>query len=115
MTEKSYAANGYESEIEPAEGDITDGAQSVTVTNTMNVGDLSVSKTVNGSGAQARREFTFTLTLENADGVTVDNTYTTSEGHADRRKRRGDLHADRRRDADHLRHPRGHGLHRGRG
>ena len=80
VTEKSYAANGYESEIEPAEGDITDGAQSVTVTNTMNVGDLSVSKTVNGSGAQARREFTFTLTLENADGVTVDNTYTTSEG-----------------------------------
>ena len=80
VTEKSYAANGYESEIEPAEGDITDGAQSVTVTNTMNVGDLSVSKTVNGSGAQARREFTFTLKLENADGVIVDNTYTTSEG-----------------------------------
>ena len=80
VTEKSYAANGYESEIEPAEGDITDGAQSVTVTNTMNVGDLSVAKTVTGTGAETEREFEFTLTLTNEAGVTVDNTYTTSEG-----------------------------------
>ena len=80
ITEESYAANGYESDIEPEEGEITDGATAVTVTNTMNVGDLSVTKTVNGSGAETDREFEFTLTLDNADGVIVDNTYTTSEG-----------------------------------
>ena len=46
----------------------------------MNVGDLSVLKTVNGSGAETDREFSFTLTLINEAGVTVDNTYETSEG-----------------------------------
>ena len=80
ITEESYAANGYESDIEPEEGEITDGATAVTVTNTMNVGDLRVTKTVNGTGAEADREFEFTLTLENADDVIVDNTYETSEG-----------------------------------
>ena len=80
ITEESYAANGYESDIEPEEGEITDGATAVTVTNTMNVGDLRVTKTVNGTGAEADREFEFTLTLDNADGVIVDNTYETSEG-----------------------------------
>ena len=80
VTEASYAANGYEAVIEPADGDITDGASSVTVTNTMNVGDLSIAKTVTGSGAETEREFEFTLTLTNNAGVTVDNTYKTSEG-----------------------------------
>ncbi len=80
ITEADYAANGYESDIDPEEGEITDGALSATVTNTMNVGDLSVTKTVTGSGAETEREFEFTLTLTNEAGVTVDNTYKTSEG-----------------------------------
>ena len=80
VTEADYAANGYIAAIENAEGAITDGASSATVTNTMNVGELSVSKAVTGTGAEADREFTFTLTLANAEGVNVDNTYATSEG-----------------------------------
>ena len=38
----------------------------------MNVGDLSVAKTVTGTGAETEREFEFTLTLTNEAGVTVD-------------------------------------------
>ena len=80
ITEADYAANGYDSDIEPEKGEITDGASSVTVTNTLNVGDLSVLKTVTGSGAETESSFTFTLALENAAGVKVDNTYATSAG-----------------------------------
>ena len=80
ITEADYAANGYESDIAPEEGEITDGALNATVTNMMNVGDLSIAKTVTGSGAETEREFEFTLTLTNNAGVTVDNTYETSEG-----------------------------------
>ena len=80
ITEADYAANGYDSDIEPEKGEITDGASSVTVTNRLNVGDLSVLKTVTGSGAETEREFSFTLTLTNEAGVTVDNTYKTSKG-----------------------------------
>ena len=63
ITEADYAENGYVSSIDPATGDVSDGATAVTVTNRMNVGDLSVTKTVNGTGAEADREFEFTLTL----------------------------------------------------
>ena len=80
ITEADYAANGYITDIDTASGEITDGALRATVLNTMNVGDLSVLKTVNGSGAETDREFSFTLTLINEAGVTVDNTYETSEG-----------------------------------
>ena len=101
VTEAPYAANGYETAFEStwveegvvqtqatASGTIIDRdiiaaantTQSTTVTNTMNVGDLSVTKTVTGTGAETEREFEFTLTLTNEAGVTVDNTYTTSEG-----------------------------------
>ena len=80
ITEADYAANGYITDIDTSSGEITDGALSATVTNTMNVGDLSVAKTVTGSGAETEREFEFTLTLTNNAGVTVDNTYETSEG-----------------------------------
>ena len=80
ITEADYAANGYITDIDTASGEITDGALRATVLNTMNVGDLSVQKTVNGSGAETDREFSFTLTLINEAGVTVDNTYETSEG-----------------------------------
>ncbi len=80
ITEADYAANGYDSDIEPEKGEITDGASSVTVTNRLNVGDLSVLKTVTGSGAETESSFTFTLALENAAGVKVDNTYATSAG-----------------------------------
>ena len=80
IAEADYAANGYITDIDTASGEITDGALRATVLNTMNVGDLSVLKTVNGSGAETDREFSFTLTLINEAGVTVDNTYETSEG-----------------------------------
>ena len=80
ITEADYAANGYITDIDTSSGEITDGALRATVLNTMNVGDLSVLKTVTGSGAETEREFEFTLTLTNEDGVTVDNTYETSEG-----------------------------------
>ena len=80
ITEADYAANGYITDIDTSSGEITDGALSATVTNTMNVGDLSVTKTVTGTGAETGREFGFTLTLTNDAGVTVDNTYETSEG-----------------------------------
>ena len=80
ITEADYAANGYITDIDTSSGEITDGALRATVLNTMNVGDLSVLKTVTGSGAETEREFEFTLTLTNNAGVTVDNTYETSEG-----------------------------------
>ena len=80
VAEADYAANGYITDIDTSSGEITDGALRATVLNTMNVGDLSVLKTVTGSGAETEREFEFTLTLTNNAGVTVDNTYETSEG-----------------------------------
>lgn len=80
VAEADYAANGYITDIDTSSGEITDGALRATVLNTMNVGDLSVLKTVTGSGAETDREFEFTLTLTNNAGVTVDNTYETSEG-----------------------------------
>ena len=80
IAEADYAANGYITDIDTSSGEITDGALRATVLNTMNVGDLSVLKTVTGSGAETEREFEFTLTLTNNAGVTVDNTYETSEG-----------------------------------
>ncbi len=64
-----------------------------TVTNTMNVGALSIGKTVIGSGAETERSFEFELTLTNEGGVTVDNTYVTSEGTLTGRKRQRNLYA----------------------
>ena len=49
------------------------GDAKVEIDNELNVGDLRVSKSVTGTGAQPEKDFTFTLTLEREDGVKVDH------------------------------------------
>ena len=85
VTEADYAANGYATTYEHKSGTIealetAAAGITATVTNTMNVGELSVTKTVTGSGAQKDRDFEFTLTLTHPDGVKIDNVYTTNMG-----------------------------------
>ena len=85
VTEADYAANGYATTYEHERGTIearetAAAGITATVTNTMNVGELSVTKAVTGSGAETDRDFAFTLTLTHPTGVKVDNTYTTNVG-----------------------------------
>ncbi len=75
------AAYGFETPVYANEqGTVAASAQdavgiTATVTNTIHAGNLSISKTVNGSGAQTDKAFNFELTLVNNGGVNVDNTY----------------------------------------
>ena len=78
VTETGYEANGYEVEITNGHGTIganqeAEAGEIATVTNKLNVGDLTVSKTENGN-APTGQAFTFTVTLTNAK-VELDKTY----------------------------------------
>lgn len=77
VTEYEYAVNeidtsGYKSEITHSENGNT---KSFTITNTLiDIGNLKVSKTVNGNGADLTQEFPFTVTLFK-DGQPIQGTY----------------------------------------
>lgn len=77
VTEYEYAVNeidtsGYKSEITHSENGNT---KSFTITNTLiDIGNLKVSKTVNGNGADLTQEFPFTVTLLK-DGQPIQGTY----------------------------------------
>lgn len=77
VTEYEYAVNeidtsGYKSEITHSENGNT---KSFTITNTLiDIGNLKVSKTVKGNGADLTQEFPFTVTLFK-DGHPIQGTY----------------------------------------
>ena len=77
VTEDDYSGDGYTTTVNGEEGrtvtaQLTGNAE-VEIDNELNVGDLRVSKSVTGTGAQPEKDFTFTLTLEREDGVKVDH------------------------------------------
>ena len=88
VTEADYKADGYltsnkvgnvqsqERYIATGKLGTTDETVTVTYTNTRNVGDLQVSKTVAGNDGDEGKDFDFTLTLENKAGLKVNGTYT---------------------------------------
>lgn len=83
VTEADYKADGYLTSNTVNDGYVatgtlgtTDETVTVTYTNTRNVGDLQVSKTVAGNDGDEGKDFDFTLTLENKAGLKVNGTYT---------------------------------------
>ena len=81
VSEEDYTAQGFVTTITPQTGsiEVEDGATEaptvdVTVTNTRNVGGLTIAKAVTGSGSSASDTFTFRFELEN-ETVNVDGTY----------------------------------------
>ena len=83
VTEADYKADGYLTSNTVNDGYIatgkladTDETVTVTYTNTRNVGDLQVSKTVAGNDGDEGKDFNFNLTLTNAAGLKLDGTYT---------------------------------------
>ena len=64
VTEADYSGDGYLSTSTGATGSIlTDETQSAAFTNTRTVGDLTISKTVTGEGADLTKKFNFTVTF----------------------------------------------------
>ena len=79
VTETGYEANGYEVEITNGHGTIganqeAEAGAIATVTNKLNVGDLSITKKLGGNDFDENKDFTFTVTLTNAT-VELDKTY----------------------------------------
>ena len=79
VTETGYEANGYEVEITNGHGTIganleAEAGEIATVTNKLNVGDLSITKNLGGNDFDENKDFTFTVTLTNAT-VELDKTY----------------------------------------
>ena len=77
VTENDYIADGYvTSEPDNAQGQLNGQNATVAFTNTRDVGELTIQKTVNGALGDANRDFEFTLTLvPGENGVPVDGTY----------------------------------------
>ncbi|MCD8299574.1 MAG: Cna B-type domain-containing protein, partial [Clostridiales bacterium] len=73
------AVDHYSTSIDPESAVSTGDDLSFTVTNTLGVGSLTVSKTLDGDYADPTKEFTFTITLDNEDingergGITFTN------------------------------------------
>lgn len=79
VTEENYTAEGYVTTpaSREATGSIarTDTPNVAAFTNTRDVGEIEISKSVSGNAADLLTEYNFTLTLTNADGMTVDGAY----------------------------------------
>lgn len=79
-TVKEDPVSGYKSEIK--EADINTGKK-YTITNTLSTvatGDLMLSKTVAGDGADTKKEFRFELTMKTTDGKALQGSFSLDSG-----------------------------------
>ena len=75
VSETSYTANGYDSDISSEAGTLEKETDvKVEVTNTLYVGSLSIAKELAGNDVDLTKDFNFTVTLKN-DTVDLNRTY----------------------------------------
>lgn len=73
--EEDYTEHGYVTEGNDAKGTVTASDSKVSITNERSMGALSVTKKLSGNAANKLKEYVFTVTLENKDGLPVAGEY----------------------------------------